>query len=270
MAKGDQIIEETEEQPVDPRRNRPLEVHWVGNIGRISIDGEAWAAVEWSSKHECWCIEDAAGRCLRHTTHIRGQAESKKTAVELATAMIRDGRMPSPEEAQGLSMKPANVLARQKRKEQRQRTEELRQASWNAASRDAGEAPLWECLAEAFDFADPSLWRSNSFASLRPRLVIHLQRIVAGLEHELDYAAQRRKPWGGRIEPAAYSERRVARIMPELVKAREILALLKDASSNHDGEVGTKVGTGVADYRGNSLEIKRHGRLRQRTLTPPV
>jgi hypothetical protein len=233
MATGDQIIETTLEQPVDPRRNRPLEVHWVGTIGRISIDGEAWATVEWSPRHECWCIEDAGGHCLRHIDHIRGQAEHKETAVDLAAAMIRDGRMPSPEEARGLSMKPANVRARQKRKEQRQRSEELSQANWRARLRDNAEAPLWECLAEAFDFADPNLWRSNSFASLRPRLVIYLQHVVARLEHEVDYAAQRHKPWGGRIEPAAYSKQRVARNIPKLVKAREILALLEAVHGMH-------------------------------------
>jgi hypothetical protein len=30
-------------------------------------------------------------------------------------------------------------------------------------------APLWECLADTFDFSDPDLWRSNSFASHRNR-----------------------------------------------------------------------------------------------------
>jgi hypothetical protein len=40
----------------DPRRNRPIEVKWVGEetgyhpLGRISIDGEHWANVEWSYK----------------------------------------------------------------------------------------------------------------------------------------------------------------------------------------------------------------------------
>jgi hypothetical protein len=29
---------------------------------------------------------------------------------------------------------------------------------------------------EIFDFADPDLWKSNSFAVLRPRLIINLRR----------------------------------------------------------------------------------------------
>jgi hypothetical protein len=48
-------------------RQKPIAIEWHGdNIGRIKIDGELWAAVEWSEKHQRWCIEDAAGKCLTH------------------------------------------------------------------------------------------------------------------------------------------------------------------------------------------------------------
>jgi hypothetical protein len=42
--------------------------------------------------------------------------------------------------------------------------------------REDGEQPLYEMLNDVFDFTDPELWKSNSFAALRPRLVIHLRR----------------------------------------------------------------------------------------------
>jgi hypothetical protein len=165
--------------------------------------------------------------------------------VVLAKEMIRDGRMPTPEEARAqfqaenaareakrearkaLSDKPANVRARQKRKEQEERSHQLYRARWDAEMRDNDETPLWECIADAFDFSDPNLWCSNSFASVRPRLAIWMQRIVAELEEDLDCAAKRHRPWRGNPEPAAAPKRRVAAMAPKLARAREILALLK-------------------------------------------
>jgi hypothetical protein len=44
------------------------------------------------------------------------------------------------------------------------------------------QQPLYEALAEAFDFSDPDLWRSNSFASLRPRLVVWMHSVVLDLQ----------------------------------------------------------------------------------------
>lgn len=89
----------TEGRDPDLRRTHPLRLHWDadGLSGRITIDGEIWAYVEWSEKRQAWCTEDAAGRCLRHAADERGRAASKKEAVALATAIIRDGRLPPPE-----------------------------------------------------------------------------------------------------------------------------------------------------------------------------
>jgi hypothetical protein len=87
----------------DDVRLRPLSIEWNGDdgsIGRIYIDGKLWAAVEWSEKQQRWCIEDAEGRCLSHQAHVHGGDVDKTTAVALAEAMIRDGRMPSPAEAE--------------------------------------------------------------------------------------------------------------------------------------------------------------------------
>jgi hypothetical protein len=55
--------------------------------------------VEWSEKRKQWCIEDCEGRCLAHAASIRGQAASKEAAVSVTEAMIRDGRMPTLQEA---------------------------------------------------------------------------------------------------------------------------------------------------------------------------
>ena len=37
---------------------------------------------------------------------------------------------------------------------------------------------------EFFDLADPDLWKSNSFASLKPRLIIHVEAAIAKYENE--------------------------------------------------------------------------------------
>jgi hypothetical protein len=88
----------------DPRRQEPISIKWLnrGLIGRLLVGGEFWGAVEWSPKRNAWCVEDACGRCLTHQASICGQAEARDAAVKLARTMIRDGRMPSPEEAKRL------------------------------------------------------------------------------------------------------------------------------------------------------------------------
>ena len=58
-----------------------------------------WACIEWSPSRKGWCIQDASGRCLAHCDAIQGQDVDAQTAVKLAKAMIRDGRMPCPEDA---------------------------------------------------------------------------------------------------------------------------------------------------------------------------
>jgi hypothetical protein len=156
----------------DPRRALPIALDWNsdGTIGRITINGEYWAAVEWSEPRQCWCIEDAEGACLAHTSHIQGQARSKKAAVALAREMIRDGRMPAPDElareARGRREKRRQQPAQIRKREERRQ----RDAAWFAAigakddaeRLDRAELPVVEALAEAFDFADPELWKSNS------------------------------------------------------------------------------------------------------------
>jgi hypothetical protein len=156
--------------------------------------------------------------------------------------MIRDGRMPSPQEArqevnqrrwarlseEERAIEEARAAdqerrrqAREKRAQQpseqrrraaaQQRREEERRAwdaDWQARRREDDEQPLYEMLNEVFDFADPELWKSNSFAALRPRLIIHLEAVVAKLERQ-------------RLSGTLYQEPQ------RLTKAREILELLQ-------------------------------------------
>jgi hypothetical protein len=72
-----------------------LNAGWDPELLRLEL-GELkalWAFVEWSEKRQQWCIEDSQGRCLTHAADLRGTADSKQGATELATAMIRDGRV---------------------------------------------------------------------------------------------------------------------------------------------------------------------------------
>jgi hypothetical protein len=196
-------------------------------------------------KHEVWCIEDPFGACLRHTDHVHGQEASRDAAVAFATAMIADGRMPTPQAArarweaehaartarrktrQTLSDKPENVRARERAKAKRDHSALLGRAARDAEACDDEETPLWESIADAFDFSDPNLWRSNSFSSVRPRLVIWMRSVVARLEYDVDDAGKRYKPYGFPPEPADRPKKRVAALKPKLVRAREILALLE-------------------------------------------
>jgi hypothetical protein len=122
----------------DPRREKPISIRWDGMIGQLTIDGESWGAIEWSPKRGGFCIEDAEGRCLRHKASIRGQAVAKADAIALARAMIRDGRMPSPEEAkrqyderrQRERKRRAKQPSEIRRREQREERDRLRQACW--------------------------------------------------------------------------------------------------------------------------------------------
>jgi hypothetical protein len=72
-----------------------------GGIARydLTINGELWACVEWSPARGAWCVQDASGRCLAHCDAVHGEHIDATTAVQLAKAMIRDGCMPTPEEA---------------------------------------------------------------------------------------------------------------------------------------------------------------------------
>ena len=78
-------------------------------IYRLTIDGILGASVEWSPRRNAWCIEDGVGRCLMHVEHVHGQEAGREETIRLARRMIRDGRMPTPEEA--------NAALRQRREQ---------------------------------------------------------------------------------------------------------------------------------------------------------
>jgi hypothetical protein len=87
---------------IDPRRNRPVEVRRDRHNAQVywlTIDGQVWSEVEWSPSRRAWCIQDAAGRCLAHVEHIHAQDADREAAIRTAKRMIRDGSLPTPEEA---------------------------------------------------------------------------------------------------------------------------------------------------------------------------
>jgi hypothetical protein len=186
-------------------REGEISIAWnAAGIGSVTLDGAVFARVEWSEKRKLWCIEDSQGACLRHVESIHGSAASKDEAVALAEAMVRDGRMPSPAEAKAAAAarqaeyerlrkareKRASQPAEQKRRAEQAAARAARHAKMAAESvafhrqqdavkRDREAEPLHEVLDNAFDLGDPDLWKSNSFAALKPRLIVHVEAVIA-------------------------------------------------------------------------------------------
>jgi hypothetical protein len=218
-------------------REKPLAVRWDSdNTGQITIDGELWAAVEWSEKHQRWCIEDAAGKCLHHTCCTVGRETSKEAALILAEQMIRDGRMPDPQTARSnlekrlqerrdkRASQPAQIRRRQEREARARQYSEALTNEWKARHEDEQLTPLYEVLAEAFDFNDEALWKSNSFAMIRPRLAAYMRHAVAKLEAKIAYEAKRadQQPFAMWADSAARKADRAAR-KQECERALKIL-----------------------------------------------
>jgi hypothetical protein len=221
----------------DPRRQGPVKVRWVPTgIAHLSIDGHLWSEVEWSEKRQAWCIQDAEGRCLTHTASIHAQTDSKAEALALAQQMIRDGRLPNPEDAKRArdervarhrerrSRQPSEVARQQLRADEEKWTKAYYEAEWNA-HRAEDEEPFYELLADVFDLADPELWKRNSFARLRDRLVLSLQKEIADIERERLSDLRR---YGKKLiakldrDPSSDRNRHAAR----LARAKELFALL--------------------------------------------
>jgi hypothetical protein len=118
MANGDALMPD---DLGDLRRWLLITIDWSAGagIGRISFGTEYWAAVEWSERRQAWRIEDAEGRCLTYAASILGQAASKEAVEALAREMIRDGRMPSPQQAHTdyLAREAAGEAKRKRRRE---------------------------------------------------------------------------------------------------------------------------------------------------------
>ena len=170
--------------------------------------------------------------------------------------MILDGRMPSPAAAKAAraeyeqrkqrekaerrkkrEQQPAQIRKREEKAEALRRWGDAATKEWQARIEENAAPPLYEVLADAFDFADPELWKSNSFTALRPRLVVHVTAVIANLEYKLATEIGRSpKPFRFNAtteERQAAAARRqaetssaVERIEAELVRAREILEQL--------------------------------------------
>lgn len=152
--------------------------------------------------------------------------------------MIADGRMPTPEQAKAQyeeaaakrkaqrDKQPSVIRRRREQAERHKREREHSEVRSDADWEERKQPPLWESLAEAFDFSDPDLWESNSFGSLRPRLVIWMRHVVAKLQGELDYAL---KPPRRSLTDAgkAWHKQAIEEREAKLARAREILGWLE-------------------------------------------
>ena len=149
--------------------------------------------------------------------------------------MIVDGRIPSPQQAREAHRRrreqrrqqPAEQRRAAERKQRREAESGARSAKYATQRAEDAEQPLWETLHEIFDFSDPDLWKSNSFASLRPRLIVHLEASIAALRAE-------QLSWVNRLATRWRDERQLALIEPRLVGAREALDILR-ATAGGDG-----------------------------------
>ena len=112
-------------------------------------------------------------------------------------------------------------------------------AVWEAEQQDKAQLPLLEAIAEAFDLTDPELWKSNSWAMMRPRLVIRQRMVVAALEKDLAFAASRAaaQPFAmyasneqrkrQRAQRQSWGNAECNRLQQKLDRAREILVTLE-------------------------------------------
>jgi hypothetical protein len=100
----------------DVRRFGMIEVEEVGDgVYQLTVDGVLWASIEWSPRQAVWCVEDGVNQCLLHVAHIHGENPDPTEAIWTAKRMIRDGSMPSPQDA---------MRALLERQQARQQTEE--------------------------------------------------------------------------------------------------------------------------------------------------
>lgn len=159
----------------DPRRARVITTRIRGVADKqrayLYIDGQRWAIVEWGGPGR-WCIEDSQHLCLHHIEYAPGLRGTMKQAVALAEEMIRDGRMPSPEEAKR--------LADERREKQAQQHD-----AWGHPER------LYEPLADALELwiaGDPDISRSNSYRRLRDELIAIAEGAIGHFEQVRDDA----------------------------------------------------------------------------------
>jgi hypothetical protein len=111
-----------------------------------------------------------------------------------------------------------------RRREQRQHERAALSRWCDAEFRERMAAPPYLAVVGTLDLHDPNLWRSNSFAMLRDRLIISVRAHLSDLEHGIAK---------GRLRP-----RREQRELPKLERqrnrAREILDLLDRCDRDRD------------------------------------
>lgn len=93
----------------DERRQRDIRVDKAWNLqsarAMFYINEVLWAEIDYSAQRKAYCIQDATGYCLNHTKQIREEIGGPNSmsafdaAIERTKQMIRDGSMPTPEEA---------------------------------------------------------------------------------------------------------------------------------------------------------------------------
>jgi hypothetical protein len=234
-------------------RHGPIAIAWTGDrlMGRLTMNGELWAAVEWSESASAGASKTRQDAASRIAVQFHGAEASKEAAVALPESMIRDGQMPAPETArknraersrigrEKRERQPAEIRKREEKDDQDRRWRDASEKEWEARNSEEDAPPLYEALADAFDFADPELWKSNSFAALRPRLVVHVRCVIAELEEDLAYKIRRSRSqpfcgFGATAEhrKAAAASRKaetssaIRKIEAKLARAREILGQL--------------------------------------------
>ncbi|HTU56218.1 MAG TPA: hypothetical protein VMF62_19795 [Acetobacteraceae bacterium] len=196
----------------DPRRMREI-VTRIGGAGRnrqarLYIDGEPWAIVQWGGPGR-WCIEDGQCRCHEHLDAAAEQLRggTLETAIALATAMIRDGRMPSPEEAERLA------------EEQRQKKRQEREA-WDPTR-------LYETLAETLELwteRDPDFTRSNSYRRLVDELIAISEAAIDHFETVRDTALSELRRIEAGEQPSWYGDADTEAARAQFAYAEEHLA----------------------------------------------
>lgn len=207
----------------DPRRACPIETR-IGRSRRrrayLFIDGQMWAIIEGAGKR--WCVEDSQSLCLEHIENACDDLKTMDQAIALAEAMIRDGRMPTPEEAKRLW-------------DERKAEEESKREAWTHPER------LYEPLADTLElWAGTDLARSNSYCQLRDQLIALVTGAVGHFENERGYALMRlvslddnRDPWSGRRIDKSFADELAQRQRERLAYADEHLARAQQILETH-------------------------------------
>src|SRR5882672_2138783 len=90
----------------DARRRGEIKVEGSDDRYCLYIEGVLWAELDYEYHKKVWCIQDCMGHCLEHTDHVHAEVpggencdHSAQIAIKKAKEMIRDGSMPTPEQA---------------------------------------------------------------------------------------------------------------------------------------------------------------------------